>query len=244
MDLEMFRAAMYHGVKEQLLDRPVPFWLPEAGESREGWLTRSQVAILLRAAWRARRKANGRSGDSDALAQRKHLARWMLCASYTGTRSGTICAASFERKEGYGWIDLERGVWHRKPLGKKATNKRQTPVRLPAPLLAHMRRWAKNGAKHPVEYNGEPVERVGRAMRGLLADCREAAAYGADIVPHSFRHTAITWAMQSGVDPYQAAGFFGIDLQTLLDVYGHHHPDHMQDAVQKMARPMRRSAAR
>ncbi len=31
------------------------------------------------------------------------------------------------------------------------------------------------------------------------------------------------------------------DLQTLLDVYGHHHPDHMQDAVQKMARPMRRA---
>ena len=244
MDLEMFRAAMYHAVKEQLLDRPVSFWLPEAAPARDGWLTRSQVAIILHAAWRSRRKSNGRSGASDTLAQRKHLARWMICAYYTGTRSGAICAASFERKPGFGYIDLDNGVYYRKPAGARATKKRQPPVRLPAPLVAHMRRWRANGAKHPVEFNGQPVERVGRAMRALLADCRQAAGYGADIVPHSFRHTAITWAMQRGVDPWQAAGYFGIDLQTLLDVYGHHHPDHMADAVQKMGRPVpaRRSA--
>jgi len=33
---------------------------------------------------------------------------------------------------------------------------------------------------------------VGRAMRALLAECREAADYGVDIVPHSFRRTGIT----------------------------------------------------
>jgi integrase len=240
MDLEMFRAAMYHAVKEQLLDRAVPFWLPEAGEAREAWLTRSQVAHLVWSAWRSRRQGNGRSGEADSLAQRKHLARFMLCAHYTGTRSGAILAASFERKLGFGYIDLENGTWSRRPLGAKKTKKRQPAFRIPPPLLAHMRRWKKNGAKHPVEYHGQPVERVGRAMRALLAECREAAGYDAEIVPHSFRHTAITWAMQRGTDPWQASGFFGIDLQTLLDVYGHHHPDFMSDAVEKMSRPVKR----
>jgi hypothetical protein len=38
--------------------------------------------------------------------------------------------------------------------------------------------------------------------------------------------------------PWQAAGYLGIGVETLLRVYGHHHPDHMKDAVAKMtARP-------
>jgi hypothetical protein len=41
--------------------------------------------------------------------------------------------------------------------------------------------------------------------------------------------------MQRGADPWQAAGYLGMSLETLLRVYGHHHPDHLQDAVNKIA---------
>jgi integrase len=51
------------------------------------------------------------------------------------------------------------------------------------------------------------------------------------VTPHTLRHTAATWLMQAGVDPWQAAGFLGMSVQTLLEVYGHHHPDYMREAA-------------
>jgi len=36
--------------------------------------------------------------------------------------------------------------------------------------------------------------------------------------------------MQAGVEVWQAAGYLGMMEQTLREVYGHHHPDHMRAA--------------
>ena len=45
------------------------------------------------------------------------------------------------------------------------------------------------------------------------------------------RHTAATWLMQRGTDIWQASGFLGMSPQVLINTYGHHHPDFMQDAA-------------
>jgi hypothetical protein len=37
--------------------------------------------------------------------------------------------------------------------------------------------------------------------------------------------------MQKGVDIWSAAGFLGMTIKTLESVYGHHHPDHQEAAV-------------
>ncbi len=41
--------------------------------------------------------------------------------------------------------------------------------------------------------------------------------------------------MQKGADPWQAAGYLGMSLEVLLNTYGHHHPDYLSDAVEKIA---------
>jgi hypothetical protein len=41
--------------------------------------------------------------------------------------------------------------------------------------------------------------------------------------------------MQRGSDPWQAAGYLGMSLEVLLNTYGHHHPDYLADAVDKIA---------
>lgn len=46
------------------------------------------------------------------------------------------------------------------------------------------------------------------------------------------------------MDPWDAAGYFGINLQTLFEVYGHHDPDHLREAADKMARPKKRGSSR
>jgi len=45
------------------------------------------------------------------------------------------------------------------------------------------------------------------------------------------RHTAATWLMQRGADPWKAAGFLGMSVEVLLDTYGHHHPEFLREAA-------------
>jgi len=238
VDLEILRAALNHAHAEQLLDRKVAVPLPPKSLPRERWLSRSEVAKMVWAAWRYRRAENGRSGAKDDWGSRKHLARFILMAVYTGTRKSAVLNASFERAFGRGYVDLEAGLWHRRGAGIRATKKRQPPIPLPAPLLGHLRRWKKNGQKFAVEFDGQPVQRMDIAFRRLVA---EMEFEGEKVVPHTLRHTAITWAMTNGMDPYAASGFFGLNLQTLLENYGHFHPSHLREAAEVMARPRRKA---
>jgi integrase len=77
-----------------------------------------------------------------------------------------------------------------------------------------------------VEWNGQPISRIDRPL-GCLA---EDAGLGADVTPHTLRHTAATWLMQNGADLWDAAGYLGMTVQTLERVYGHHRPDHQSNA--------------
>jgi hypothetical protein len=42
--------------------------------------------------------------------------------------------------------------------------------------------------------------------------------------------------MQRGVKLADAAGFFGVSMETLERVYWHHHPDYQASAVEAMER--------
>ena len=88
---------------------------------------------------------------------------------------------------------------------------------------------------HVVEWNGKPVKSVRKALRSG----RIAAGLGDDVTAHTLRHTAPTWAMQNGADLWQAAGYFGMTVETLERVYGHHHPDHLAGAVAAISSPQK-----
>src|SRR6266702_1357535 len=103
---------------------------------------------------------------------------------------------------------------------------------IPPRLLAHLRRWKERKiiARHFVEFNGEGVSSVKTAFKSAV----RLAGLGPGISPHTLRHTAATWLMQRGADPWQAAGYLGMSLEVLLNTYGHHHPDYLSDAVEKI----------
>ena len=84
-----------------------------------------------------------------------------------------------------------------------------------------------------VEWNGQAVNRINKAFCAV----REAAGLGADVVPHTLRHTAATWLMQNGCDPWKASGYLGMSVETLQRVYGHHHADHFDEARTKIRAP-------
>jgi integrase len=97
----------------------------------------------------------------------KHIARFILIGLYTGSRAGAIASASPYAEPGRSHVDLERGISYRKPIGKRATKKRQTPAPIPPRLLAHLRRWRdrKLIATCFVEFNGKPVVSVNKGFK-------------------------------------------------------------------------------
>ncbi len=237
-DLEDLRAAIGHHAVEGYHREIVKVSLPNKGQPRDRWLTRSEAAKLVWVCWRYRemQKGSRRAIDDVKVATSKrplrHLARFILLGIYTGTRAGALAAASPIPAIGRSYVDLERGRYYRLKQGSEKTNKRQPTVPIPLRLLTHLRRWhrANPEAMHFVEYNGKAVTSVKTAFKSAV----KLAGLGPGISPHTLRHTAATWLMQRGADPWQAAGYLGMSLEVLLNTYGHHHPDYLSDAVEKI----------
>jgi integrase len=233
-ELEDLRAAIGHHRSEGLCRELVSIVLPERGQPKDRWLTREEAARLIRAAWRYREVQKGHPTGRKS---RQHVARFVLIALYTGTRAGAICGGSFNRVQGSGYIDLERGVFYRKPEGERETKKRKPPAKIPDRLLAHMRRWHRDkpgraGQVYAVQFNGKPIGTgIEKAFRGA---CRDAGLEG--VTPHVLRHTAATWLMQKGTSIWDAAGFLGMTTETIERVYAHHHPSFQEEAARNIAR--------
>jgi integrase len=217
-DLEILRAAIKYWHKHH---GPLPLIphivMPAKPEPRSRWMTKSEAAKLL---WAARRTTTRR---------RPSVARFVLLGLYTGSRSGVI------RNLRWDWIDLDAGTMRRRaPRASEAKNKRTPIVRLGRRILAHLRRWRRLDGPNAVyvcEHNGRPFDRMGYSWSKVL---KLAGLDDSDgkVTPHIMRHTRATWLMQAGINPWEAAGHLGMNVKTLLDNYGHHHPDFQSRAAE------------
>jgi integrase len=98
--------------------------------------------------------------------------------------------------------------------------------------LPHLRRWRAADTAHGigavVHYQGEPVTKLRSSWKRVSG--------GAADGPHVLRHTAATWLMQDDVNVFEAAGYLGMTVDTLLEVYGHHHPSFQEKAARSAGR--------
>jgi integrase len=248
-ELEDLRAAINLHRKEGLSSALIPISLPAKAAPRERWITRSEAARLVGAAWRYRQPQRGKETPRKS---RQHIARFILVALYTGSRSAAVLDASFVREQGRGFVDLDNGLFYRLAEGESETSKRRPTIRIPLRLLAHMRRWHANGARQVIEHDRQPVVSIKKSFVAnvvaaedkRISDGGEGASL-LDVTPHTLRHSAVTWAMQGGVDPYDAGGYFGLTLGMIQRTYGHHHPDHLSGVGEALTRAgTRRSAVR
>jgi len=219
-DLKTLRAAIRWYKREHDTSLVVPLvTMPGKAPPRmDYWLSRDEVARRVRIARKSPRT--------------KHVARMLLIGCYTGTRPGAIFRLRWLASPTNGWFDLDAGVLHRAGSGAKRSKKRQPPARIHARLLPHLRRWRAadfaHGIAAVIHYQGEPVAKLRRSWKTVSG--------GADDGPHVLRHTAATWMMQSGVDVFEAAGYLGMTVETLLEVYGHHHPSFQDKASRATGR--------
>ena len=212
-ELSVLRAAIRYWHREHGPLQSVPMvTLPPKTPPREDYfLTRGDIARRIRV---ARRRPDT-----------QHVARLLLLGLYSGTRPGAMLKLRWLPSTDGGWIDLDNEIVHRRALqAVRSKTKLQPPARIHQRLLPHLQRWHREdtarGITSVIHYEGRPVKKVRRAWRTVRI---EAGGKGNDS-PHILRHSSATMFMSWGVDVALIAGYLGMSIDVLLDVYGHHHP--------------------
>lgn len=107
-DLEDLRSAINYHNKEGLHRGIIRVTLPAKGSPKDRWLTREELAKLLWICLRTKEKQNLKNTQKRPL---RHLAKFILIAYYTGSRSGSVLTASFKKGIGRSYVDLDRGFF-------------------------------------------------------------------------------------------------------------------------------------
>lgn len=97
---------------------------------------------------------------------------------------------------------------------------------MPPKLVAHLQRPRKRAARFAIEYERQKVKKLRRSWRSAC----DAAGRGADVTPHTLRHTAVTWLLRRKVKMWEVAGYVGMSEKMVRDNYGHHSPDYLKEA--------------
>ena len=214
-ELGVLSAALRYCVVEGYLSSAPQVWLPAKGPPRDRWLTRSDVAKLLREACKSPRA-------------RLHLPLYILISVYTGAQRDAILSLQWQPNTAGGWVDLKHGVIDfRRP---KETNKRRSIIPIPSRLKIFLRQARQRTRQYVLEFEGQPIGDPKKALG--TAGQRAGLSH---VYSHLLRHTAVTWLVQAGVPLWEVAGWVGMSVEMIERVYGHHSPDRFA-AVMKAQR--------
>jgi integrase len=150
---------------------------------------------------------------------RLYMPLFILLGLYTGRRKEAILSLRWPQ------VDLKAGRIDFEVAGRRRTNKKRGVIQIPPRLLPHL------DLGYVLHINGE---RIGDVKKGFQAACKRAGLEA--VSPHTLRHTAATWLMQTGTDLWQASGFLSMSMETLQRVYGHQHPDYQRQAAENIGR--------
>lgn len=118
-------------------------------------------------------------------------------------------------------------------VGEAETKKRRGRCRIPRQLVPHMIRARQYGTDlgYVVGTDGAKVADI---KKSFAAAVERAGLQG--VSPHTLKHTSISRLMQAGHDPWRVSDFTATSMDTILKVYGHHHPDHQSEIADNFER--------
>lgn len=196
-ELEFLRACLrFH------LGNDAPkLWLPPESKPRDRWLNQAELDALL------------------ANIAAPHVRLFVILAVVTGARMGALCDLTWDR------VDLDVGTVDLNPAGREITNKRRTTVKLNSRALAALTE-AKEAAltDHVIEYGGEPVASVRKAIRAAAKRAKVPCS------PHVFRHTSGVWMANADVPMEKIAQRLGTTVRMAEKHYARFSPSYQQDA--------------
>jgi integrase len=233
-DLSILKAAIGFCYSERKLSQNIPVKLPERSEARPRFLTRQEAAWLLAGAlgWDRQGKRHHKSIN-------RHLARFIVTGLGTGTRHDRVLRLQWVENLRGGWVDLDKGILHRKAAREPETKKKAPSVPMPDRLWSHMRRWRKLTARYVIEHSGSNVE---RGVHTAFKTACELAGLSTDpddpnkVTPHTLRHTCVTWMLDAGISPWKVGRYVGMTAEMVERVYGHTNDEMQRETANAVRR--------
>jgi integrase len=149
---------------------------------------------------------------------------FVAIAGETASRREAIEELTWEQ------IDLDSGLIHFNPAGRRQTNKRRVPVPISRRLMPELLRVPEKDRTGYVLFHTGDVTSVFHAIRDLAYRTTGNRKF-ARVTPHTLRHTWATQAARAGVPLWEIAGVLGDSLETVRKNYLHHCPEHLRSAV-------------
>jgi integrase len=217
-DLLTLKAAIRHCWQNRRLTQVVPVHMPPPAEARPRMLTTNEAARLLAGAlgWDEHGRRHHRRIN-------RHVARFIVTGLYTGTRHDRLLRLQWVENLQGGWVDLKKGVLHRKGSNEPETKKRAPSVPLSDKLWAHMRRWHRHSNhRYVIAFQGANIESISAGFEVAV----ELAGLATDdpakkVTPHTLRHTCVSWMLAAGKSPFQIGKYVGMTAAMVERVYGH-----------------------
>jgi integrase len=214
-DLSVLSAALRRAEKHSKIDRAPPALTLTAAPPRERWLTRKEVAKLLR---QMRKPVRGK--------RHRHVILFTRLALYTGARTGAILDLTWDR------VDFEGGLIDYRVPGRRVTKK----ARVVSPMTPSLRRMLLHAHKHArsryvVSWAGE---RIGRVAKAVIDHATKAGLDG--VSPHVLRHTFATWGARKGVPIWLLGKALGQTVGSTTERYAKHQPEDVAKVLEAVRR--------
>lgn len=209
-ELGVLNTALNYAAKSLGLASTLRAELPTKPEPLDRWLTQDEVSSLREHV-------------------PPHVDRFIVLSLFTGRRKKAILDLRWERSPHNGWIDLDNKKIYFKGYIDAETSKRRGAITMPEPLYRLARDWKEDGNRSVIHYQDKPVKDVDTSFDRACSLCGFD-----DVVPHTLKHTAVTWAFQNGMTLEDAVDYFATSAETLLKTYKHHSPHYQDRAVAVM----------
>jgi integrase len=214
-ELSVLRAAIGHAVA---MNRIAPFGkieLPKGAPPRKRWLSRNEVARLIRTA------------------RLKYRTRYTLClfiliAAYTGARKSAILELEWSQ------IDFENRVLDFNKPNTQETNKRRACIPIGRKLFGLLaRRYKTSQGMSPFVFHQKQNKsrRVLEISKGFHSTAMLAGM--PEVTPHTLRHTCASWMAQRGEKMIDASVYLNMSMETLSKVYSHHNNTHIKELADR-----------
>lgn len=217
----ILRAALRHALRRgRITTIPLIPTLDEP-EADSRYLTRNQVARLLKAA-RAKKDLH-------------HAAVFIELMLATGHRMTAVLQLTWDR------VDLEHGTVDFRLPGKKHKRKKRTRSALPDKVTRLLKNWKRRSpGPHVVSITGRFAQHFQR--RHWKRVIKDAGLEAEAQRTHTLKHTAATWALRVA-SPWLVEGQTATSVKTLLKVYGKHLGDDLKTVAEAVAhaKPGRRA---
>lgn len=208
-DLRMLRACLNDSAARRYIKVAVNFRNPaSAGTPRDQWLTQAEVKRMLDVCEKSERITDETGKVVWRQRDREHLIAYMLVAVTTAARKEAILSLTWDQvhlprpedHKGKQVFDLDGTVnvgGAYIDFGEGRGNKRRPkfPVGRSSRLMLYLLHGGDRSQPYVITYKGKPIADVKKG----IAEVAKEAGIKKKFSPHTFKHTAITWMMQSAM---------------------------------------------